>query len=133
MVVFSNARLGPAAELLVSPAVARGMLLAAAEAAREAARARWELELVRWLDERAGRVVGAAAPAGDRDVRVDVEHIAWTPENFERQRQFVVAAIQRAADHSEHARALARWAGLVEAHPRAAVQVGRRWIWQPTA
>src|SRR5690606_17617451 len=53
MIVFANRRIGPAAELLVSPAVAASMLRATAEAARPEAAARWEHELVRWLEARA--------------------------------------------------------------------------------
>ena len=41
MVVFSNQRLGPRAELLVSDSVAAEMLRATAEAARPYAEARW--------------------------------------------------------------------------------------------
>lgn len=83
MVVFSNRRLGPAAELLVSDAVAQEMLRATAAAARPHATARWELELVRWLDDRSR---GATA--------IEVGEIAWTPDNFERQRRFVLDAIE---------------------------------------
>lgn len=122
MVVFSNRRLGPAAELLVSDAVAQEMLRATAEAARPHATARWELELVCWLDDRSR---GATA--------IEVGEIAWTPDNFERQRRFVLDAIEAAAQGSEHSRALARWAQLIEAHPRDSVQFGRRWIWQASA
>jgi hypothetical protein len=122
MIVFSNHRLGPAAELLVSLEVAECMLRETADAARPSAAARWEVELVRWLDAHANRPDG-----------LDVGDIAWTPEHFEHQRQFLLEAIERAAAGSEHARALARWAGMIEAHPRDSVQVGRRWTWQPTA
>ncbi|HEU0037620.1 MAG TPA: hypothetical protein VFQ53_43715 [Kofleriaceae bacterium] len=122
MIVFSNRRLGPAAELLVSVDVAQSMLRAIADAARPEASARWELELVRWLEAR------AAATAA-----IDVSDLAWTPTNFDRQRDFVVAAIARAAESSEHSRALARWAAMIEAHPRDSVQFGRLWSWQPTA
>jgi hypothetical protein len=116
MIVFSNHRLGPASELLVSIEVAEAMLRATAEAARPTARARWELELVQWLGERASR-----------RGTLDVGDIAWTPEHFEGQRRFLLDAIARAAAGCEHARALGRWARLIEAHPRDSVQVGRRW------
>ncbi|HEY5939158.1 MAG TPA: hypothetical protein VIU61_31115 [Kofleriaceae bacterium] len=122
MIVFSNHRLGPAVELLVSAEVAAAMLRATAEAARATAAARWEQELVSWLE--------ACAPCCSA---LDVADIAWTPENFERQRQFVLAAIATAADGSEHARPLGRWARMIEAHPRDSVQFGRRWTHQPTA
>lgn len=125
MIVFSNHRLGPAAELLVSMEVAESMLRATAEAARPSAEARWERELVQWLEDKASRPEGLGA--------IDVGDIAWTPENFERQRRFLLDAIERAAGQSEHARALARWAGMIEAHPRDSVQVGRRWAWQASA
>ncbi len=122
MVVFSNQRLGPAAELLVSPEVARAILRATAEAARPLAQSRWELELVRWLEDRSGR----------NAVTFDVGDIAWSPEHFERQRRFLSDAIHRAALGSEHARALGLWARLIDAHPRDSVVVGRRWRW-PTS
>src|SRR5512138_2318680 len=118
MIVFSNHRLGAAVELLVSAEVAEHILQETAEAARPAATARWEHELVRWLEDR--------AQAHDA---VDVADIAWTPEHFETQRQFLVDAIARAADRSEHARALGLWRRMIEAHPREFVQFGRRWTW----
>ncbi|MDQ3369641.1 MAG: hypothetical protein M3680_29785 [Myxococcota bacterium] len=144
MVVFSNHRLGPAVELLVSDTVAAGMLRATAAAARPRARAHWELELVRWLEHRA-TVEGIAV--------LDVADLAWTPENFERQRQFVLDAIAGAAQGSPHlgdgergidegpagdpagaptrdlARDLTAWGRLIAAHPRESVQFGRRWRW----
>jgi len=116
MVVFSNHRLGPAAELLVSPEVAESMLRATATAASSTADGRWERELVRWLEERAG----TPSP-------VDVGEVAWSPEHFECQRTFLITAITTAAERSKHARALSRWAAMIEAHPRDSVQVGRRW------
>jgi hypothetical protein len=119
MVVFSNRRLGPSAELFVSDDVALTMLRETAAAARPFAEARWEVELVLWLDSRA-------------DVRsqiLDVSDIAWTPEHFEAQRGFVVQAIQRAARCGEHALAFDRWRRLVDGHPADAVQAGRRWQW----
>ena len=119
MVVFSNHRLGPSAELLVSPGVAAQLLAEVAGAARPVAQARWEHELVTWLERHA-----AAAPTA-----IDVSDIAWTPENFERQRSFLVDAIRRAEAGSPHARALGWWCQVIEAHPREFVQVGRRWQW----
>ncbi|MDX2091636.1 MAG: hypothetical protein SFX73_27495 [Kofleriaceae bacterium] len=123
MMVFSNHRLGPAAELLVSPDVANAMLRATAEAARPHAESRWEQELVSWLEDRAQ---GAAET-------LDVSEIAWSPENFERQRTFLTDAIERAALHSEHARALALWGRMIGAHHRQHVVVGRRWQWTASA
>lgn len=124
MIVFSNQRLGPAAELLVSPAVAVAMLRDTAEAARLNADGRWERELATWLDARAA-ATGATIDTGD---------IAWSPDNFDRQRQFLLDAIERARSAaSDHARALALWARMIEAHPRDSVQVGRRWSWPPSA
>lgn len=123
MIVLANRRLGPASELLVSRPVASAMLQATAEAARPAAAARWEHELVGWLEDRAGKL-------GPDDV-IDVSEIAWSPENFERQRGFLVEAIRRVVATSEHARALGRWAQMIEAHPRDSVQFGRRWTTQP--
>jgi len=117
--VFSNHRLGPSAELLVSREVAAELLRAVAAAAGPSAQARWEHELVTWLERQAS----AHQPV------LDVSDIAWTPDNFERQRSFLIDAIRRAGETSPHARALARWAALVEAHPRESVQVGRRWQW----
>jgi hypothetical protein len=119
MVVFSNRRLGPTAELLVSREAAAELLREVAAAAGPAAQARWEHELVTWLERCA-----ASASTG-----LDVSDIAWTPDHFERQRGFLVEAIQRASAASAHARALIRWCGLIEAHPRESVQVGRRWQW----
>src|SRR5215213_7107458 len=72
MVVFSNRRLGPSAELFVSIEVASTLLRETAAAARPVAEARWEVELVLWLDSR--------ADAGSQVL--DVADIAWTPEHF---------------------------------------------------
>jgi len=119
MVVFSNHRLGPSAELLVSREVADELLREVAAAARPSAQARWEHELVRWLERWAAS--GQAS--------FDVSEIAWTPEHFERQRGFRVDAIRAAAATSRNARALAHWLGMIERHPRESVQVGRRWRW----
>jgi len=132
MVVFSNLRLGPGAELLVSDQVASNMLRATAAEAAPFAEARWELELVRWLETRADAVVAETTrppDAGD----LDVSDIAWTPDHFEPQRRFLIDAILRASASCEHTLALDRWRRLIEAHPADSVQVGRRWIWQPTA
>jgi hypothetical protein len=121
MVVFSNHRLGPSAELLVSREAAALLLHEVAAAAGPEARARWEHELVTWLER--------CAASGNG---FDVSDIAWTPDHFEHQRGFLVDAMQRAAPSSRHARALARLCGMIEAHPREAVQVGRRWQWPRT-
>lgn len=119
MVVFSNHQLGPRAELLVSRAVAATAVREVAHAAGPAAQARWEHELVAWLERW----------AASGQVSFDVSDIAWTPEHFERQRRFVVDAIRRAAAGSPNAPTLGRWAAMIEAHPRGSVQVGRRWRW----
>lgn len=119
MFVFSNRRLGPAAELFVSPDVGAQILTATAAAARPLAQSRWEHELVVWLEDRSRR------PAGN----LDVGDLAWSPENFERQRGFLVEAIERAALGSTHARALGLWAQQVAGHPRESIVVGRRWQW----
>ena len=121
MVVFSNRRLGPSAELLVSHEVAGELLREVAAAARPSAQARWEHELVTWLER----------CAASRGTGFDVSDIAWTPEHFERQRDFLIEAIQRAHAGSRHARALTRWGEMIEAHPRESVLVGRRWQWPP--
>lgn len=118
MVVFSNQRLGASAELLVSDDVAIEMLKATASHARPFATARWERELVDWLEVRAGTLPS-----------FDVGEIAWTPDHFDSQRRFLLEAIERAAEESEHALAFDRWRRLIEAHPRESVQVGRRWRW----
>jgi hypothetical protein len=118
MVVLSNHRLGPTAELLVSREVAGELLREVAYAAAPSAQARWEHELVGWLERCAAGTIA-----------LDVSDIAWTPEHFEHQRRFLVEAIRRAALTSMHARVLARWSSLVEAHPRESVQFGRRWQW----
>lgn len=134
MIVFSNRRLGPAAELLVSRTVAESMLRATAAAARPDAEARWEQELVRWLEDRASPREGATleSPRGrPAESILDVTEIAWTPDNFDRQRRFLLRAIELAAESSEHARALRLWAQLIEAHPKDSVQFGRRWPSSP--
>lgn len=126
MIVFSNQRLGPSAELVVSNEVAAAMLQATADAIRTRADARWEYELLRWLDERAlavGRVTATES--------LDVGEIAWTRDHFDAQRWFLVEAVVRATMHSVHAPALERWRQMIEAHPRDSVQFGRRWNWQP--
>ena len=146
MVVFSNHRLGPSAELLVSNDVAASLLKATAHAARPFAEARWELELVLWLDRRADQIEDGRAPGGSSRVAegatrassrggmvLDVADVAWTPEHFEAQRRFLIDAILRAAASAEHALAFDRWRRMIEAHPADSVQVGRRWQWQPTA
>jgi hypothetical protein len=119
MVVFSNRRLGPSSELLVSREVAAELLREVAAAAGPSAQARWEHELVTWL--------GRCATSGGTSL--DVSDIAWTPEHFERQRGFLLDAVRAAMAASRHARALARWGDMIEAHPRESVQVGRRWQW----
>lgn len=121
--MFTNQQLGPTAELLVSDEVASAMLHETAGAARGTAAARWEHELVRWLLSR----------DTERATALDVGDIAWTPDHFEAQRQFLMDAIARARETSEHAGALERWRRMIEAHPRDSVQVGRRWQWQPSA
>jgi hypothetical protein len=147
MVVFSNTRLGPSAELLVSDDVAIAMLKATAATARPVAAARWEHELVDWLERRAAPVprdgeAGASDTMSGRRgptaapgvaARLDVNDIAWTPDHFEAQRRFLVDAIVRAALGSQHNAAFDRWRHLIEAHPRDSVQVGRRWQWEVTA
>ncbi len=119
MVVYSNRRLGAAVELLVSAAVASALLAETAAAARPLAQGRWEHELVSWLEDRADHV----------PIDLDVDDIAWSPENFEQQQKFVVDAISRAATGSTNRRALDLWCKLVAAHRRQHVQVGRRWQW----
>lgn len=123
MVVFSNQRLGPTAELLVSENIAVGILRATADAARPFAEARWEHELVRWLESRAALAVEM----------LDVGEIAWTPEHFERQRRFLLDAIIRATATGENTLALDRWRRQIEAHPADSVQVAGRWNWKPMA
>ena len=125
MVVFSNRRLGAGVQLVLPPEIASAILRSIAGAARPFAQVRWEHELVRWLESR-------ATDLGSRD-DLDVSEIAWSPDHFEPQQQFVVAAIQRACEASEHAATLERWSQMIEAHPRDSVQFGRLWQWQPTA
>ena len=116
MVVFSNQRLGAGAEMIVADDVAVEMLRATANQARPFAKARWEHELIEWLELRAG--CGPAFDVGD---------IAWTPDHFEAQRRFLLEAIARAAAESAHHLAFERWRRMIEAHPRESVLVGRRW------
>lgn len=124
MVVFSNQRLGPSVELVVGNDVAAAMLQATADAMRSRADARWEQELVRWLDERA-----RAAGRAETTATLDVSEIAWTRDHFDAQRWFLVDALARATLRSEHAAALERWRHMIEAHPRDSVQLARRWTW----
>lgn len=119
MVVFSNHRIGASAELLVSREVAAELLHEVAAAASPTAQARWEHELASWL----------VRWAGSRATSLDVSDIAWTPEHFERQREFLLDAIRHAMTTSRNGRALLRWSTMIEAHPRDSVQVGRRWQW----
>src|SRR5262245_33360181 len=119
MVVLSNRRLGLAAELVVSNDVAVQILRELSEAAAPLASARWEQELIAWLNS------SAASPP---DV-IDVGDLGWTPDHFDVQRRFVTQAVARAAIFSQHASALDHLRRLIEAHPRDAVQFGRRWRW----
>ena len=101
------------------------------------AQLRWEHELVRWLEDRAGQPspqgqARAQNPAQAQAQILDVADIAWTPDHFDRQRWFLLAAIERAGATSEHSRPLRLWARMIEAHPRDSVQFGRRWMWQPS-
>src|SRR4051812_47304348 len=108
MVVFSNHRIGPGAELLVSHEVAAELLREVATAAGPSAAARWEHELVTWLEWLAmSNATGSderneACGVGTRRLwrrvgaqprSIDVSDIAWTPEHFERQRGFLITAI----------------------------------------
>jgi hypothetical protein len=123
MVVFSNHRLGPSAELFVSDEVATIMLRQTAAAGRPFAEARWEVELVLWLDARAEITSHV----------LDVSEIAWTPEHFEQQRRFLLASIERAMAGTDHALAFRHWHRLIADHPSDAVQVGQRWSWSSGA
>ena len=126
MVVFSNLRLGPAAEILLNMETARTVLRETAAAAKPVAAARWEHELVRYLETAAD-----AAEVED----VDVGDFAWTPDHFEPQRAFLVAAIEKASIGSEESMILRRWARMIEAHPRDSVRMSQLWrrvpAWQP--
>jgi hypothetical protein len=128
MLVFSNQRLGPVAELMVSRDVAVSLLRLVAEAARVAATAYWESELVRWLDEQALRA--SVTPLA---ITIDVSEIAFTPQHFDRQRRFLLDAIEEARAETPYSRVLVDWADLIKAHPRDSVQFGRRWLWHSTA
>jgi hypothetical protein len=124
MVVFSNHRLGPSAELMVSDEVARGMLAAVIAVEDPPATGRWERELVRWLGGHAGSLPDA----------LDVSDIAWTPDHFELQRNFLIERILGAFQvRRDLAAALSHWRRMIEAHPREAVQVGRLWQFRQDA
>jgi hypothetical protein len=125
MLVLSNRRLGPSVEVVVSNDVAAAMLHAVANAIRTRAEGRWELELLRWLDER--------AVAAGRTTEIDISEIARSRDHFDAQRWFLIDALARAIIHSEHAAALERWRRMIEAHPRESVQFGRRWSWHVSA
>ena len=127
MLVLSNQRLGPAAEVLVSRQIGCALFVGVADAARPIASAYWERELVRWLQEQATRIESSTSP----EIRIDVGDIAFTPNHFAYQRQFLLDAIRRT--RCDHVRALARWADLIEAHPSDSVQFGRRFLWHSTA
>ena len=127
MLVFSNHRLGPAAEMMLPRDVAIALLRSVAEAARMRSSAIWERELVRWLDEKALVASTTMAP-----FVIDVGDIAFTPSNFDRQRRFLLEAIDEARDGTPYSRALVDWADLIKAHPRDSVQMPRRWLWHST-
>jgi len=122
MIVFSNRLLGASVETVVGNDVAIAMLHEVADAIRSRAEARWELELVRWLEERA-----VALRRTTDTESIDVSEIAWTRDHFDAQRWFLIDAVARAMLHSEHGAALERWRRMIEAHPRDSVQFGRRW------
>ena len=132
MLVFSNQRLGPAAELMVSREVAIAVVRSVAASARPVATAHWERELVRWLDERASWIASTSAVTPRITISIDVGDIAWTPQHFDRQRQFLLEAIEDARKHVPYSRQLVDWADLIKAHPRDSVQFGRRWVWHST-
>jgi hypothetical protein len=143
MLVFSNQRLGPAAELMVSREIATALLERVATAARDRASGHWEHELVRWLDEQIARISTtnsitstgrnkADAARKSSILTIDVGDIAFTPQHFDRQRRFLIEAIEEAAQDGEHVRAAVSWVDMIKAHPRDSVQFGRRWLWQPT-
>jgi hypothetical protein len=125
MLVFSNDRLGPSVEIVVGNDVAAAMLQQVADAIRSRAEARWELELLRWLDDRA--LVAARTTDSLATLVIDVSEIAWTRDHFDAQRWFLIDAVARATMQSAHAAALDRWRRMIEAHPRDSVQFGRRW------
>lgn len=129
MLVFSNQQLGPTAELMVSRDVGASLVRSVAAFARESASSHWERELVRWLDERAGWIAASTS----RSIAIDVGDIAFTPRHFDRQRRFLLEAIEGARSDARYARALTDWADLIKAHPRDSVQLSRRWIWHTTA
>ena len=120
MIELTNRRLGPGSQLSLAQDVVAEMLREVAAAARPAATARWEHELVRWLEERA-----------QQPISLDVGDLAWTPEHFETQRKFVVDAIHRALDTARCEAVvvdlLRRWMVMIAAHPRDSVKAGRRW------
>jgi hypothetical protein len=116
VIELTNRRLGPTQQLALSKEVVATMLREVAAAARPVASARWEHELVCWLDDSASR------PGS-----LDVGDLAWTPEHFEAQRKFVVDAIHRALDTSSCEPVMRRWLVMIAAHPRESVKAGRRW------
>ncbi len=123
MIELTNRRLGPTQQLALAKEVVAAMLREVATAARPAASARWEHELVRWLDG----VGSAYADGATQPVSLDVGDLAWTPEHFEAQRKFLVDAIHRALDTSSCEPVLRRWLVMIAAHPRDSVKAGRRW------
>jgi hypothetical protein len=129
MLVFSNHCIGPTAELMVSRDVGASLVRSVAQVARVAASSHWERELVRWLDERAQWITSSTS----RAIVLDVSDIAFTPQHFDRQRRFLLEAIDGARTDTRYSRALTDWADLIKAHPRDSVQLSRRWIWHSNA
>lgn len=94
---------------------------------RARAVSRWELELVAWLDDRRWAVVNGVR------AELDLIEVAWTPDHFADQQQFLLglcdAAAARPIDDPGVHGALTRVRGVVAAHRRSQVAYGRRWRW----
>lgn len=127
MLVLSNQRIGPTAERMVARDIGASLVRSVAQVARASASSHWERELVRWLDERAQWIVSSTS----RAIVLDVSDIAFTPQHFDRQRRFLLDAIDGACADVRYVRVLTDWADLIKAHPRDSVQLSRRWIWRP--
>jgi hypothetical protein len=132
--VISNLRRDDSCVVALSRAAMDRLLAALVEAGQGRADARWERELVVWLDRRR-----EALRSGERD-GLDLSEIAWTPERFPEQQGFLLALLDGliaargpGTDGVEVGAALQGLRHLVEDYPREIVVVGRRWAWNGRA
>jgi hypothetical protein len=126
--VLSNLRRDDSCVVALSRAAMDRLLAAVVDAGHTRADARWERELVVWLDRRR-----EALRSGER-TGLDLSEIAWTPERFPEQQAFLLAVLDGLDDDgSELAAAASELRRLVAEYPREIVVVGRRWAWDGRA